>query len=244
MTEPEAEADPEAAAPPEAGHRPVDRRAVALFAVPMAILTILGWVGDAFMPTLLDEAPLLLLVCNPRLRNLVLVSPEVSFLPFVLVALGRLLVSDPLFYWFGRRYGDVAIRWMEHRLGAGAKPVLWFERAFKKAAYPMVALMPNNWICLLAGATRMNWWAFATLNLGGTLARILAIRMLGDAFADPILSFNDWIGDNRAWLTAITFGIVFLLVWRSSRKEHGAIETPEELAQDLEQDRSGDARRP
>jgi hypothetical protein len=37
---------------------------------------------------------------------------------------------------------------------------------------------------------------------------------------------------------------VFVLVWRSSRKEHGAIETPGELAQDLEPEGFGDTRRP
>src|SRR4249920_1467577 len=58
------------AAPAPIEPRPFDRRAIATFAIPMAVLTILGWVGDAFAPTLLDKAPLLLLVCNPRLRNL------------------------------------------------------------------------------------------------------------------------------------------------------------------------------
>lgn len=212
---------------------PLDRTAVALFAIPMAVLTVLGWIGDALAPTLLTEAPLVLLAFNPRLRNLVLVSPTVDAVPFVAVAVGRLVISDPLFFWFGRRYGDAAVRWMERRLGPSARPVLWFERAFKKAAYPMVALVPNNWICLLSGATAMSWWLFAFLNLGGTLARILGIRLVGDAFSDPIISINDWIGDNRVWLTAITVTIVILLVWRSARTGRDDIETPSELAEDL-----------
>ncbi|MGH8977254.1 MAG: DedA family protein [Acidimicrobiia bacterium] len=214
--------------------RPFDRKALALFAIPMAILTILGWLGDAFAPTLLDQAPLLLLVCNPRLRNLVLVSPTVDVVPFVLVAVGRLVVSDPIFYWFGRRYGDGAIRWMEKRLGPGAAPVLWAERAFRKAAWPAVAIIPNNMICLLAGATGMAWLGFAIVNLGGTLVRILGVRLIGDAFSDPILSFNDWIGDHRAVLTACTFGLTFLLVARSARRGRDPIERPEELAEELE----------
>jgi membrane protein DedA with SNARE-associated domain len=213
---------------------PIDRKGIALFAVPMAVLTILGWIGDALMPTLLADAPLLLLVCNPRLRNLILVSPTVEFLPFVTVAVARLVVSDPLFYWFGKRYGDVAIRWMEQRLGPGAGPVLWFERAFRKAAYPMVALMPNNWICLLAGATGMIWWRFAVVNFTGTLARILAIRMLGDAFSDPLLTATDWISDNRWWLTLVTVAIVFIVILHSVRRGRSELDTPAELAAELE----------
>jgi membrane protein DedA with SNARE-associated domain len=201
----------------------------------MAVLTILGWVGDALAPTLLDSAPLLLLVCNPRVRNLVLVSPTVEFLPFVAVAVGRLVISDPLFYWFGRRYGDGAIRWMERRLGAGAGPVLWAERAFKKAAWPVVALMPNNMICLLSGATGMAWAGFAIVNLSGTIVRILGIRLIGDAFSDPILAVNDWISDNRLVLTALTFGVTFALVARSAWKGRDVLETPEELAAELQE---------
>jgi membrane protein DedA with SNARE-associated domain len=213
--------------------QPIDRKGVALFAIPMAVLTILGWIGDAFAPTLLTNAPLLLIVCNPRLRNLVLVSPTVDAVPFVLVAVGRLLISDPLFFWFGRRYGDVAIRWMERKLGAGAAVVLWLERAFKRGSHLMVTVLPNNWICLLAGATRMRWWVFGILNIGGTTARILLVRVLGDAFSDPILSFNSWIGEHRLQLTAVTFTIVGIAIWRSARKGRPPLETPEELAEEL-----------
>src|SRR3954469_10830332 len=99
----------------QAAPRPIDRAGVVLFAVPMAILTISGWVGDALAPTLVNRNPLLLIALNPRLRNLVLVAPETTVVPFMSVSILRLVISDPLFFWFGRRYGDVAIRWMEKR---------------------------------------------------------------------------------------------------------------------------------
>jgi membrane protein DedA with SNARE-associated domain len=200
----------------------------------MAALTILAWVGDALAPSLLNRAPLLLLVCNARLRNLVLVSPMVDFVPFVAVAVTRLVISDPLFYWFGRRYGDTSIRWMERKLGPGAGAVLWAEKAFRKASWPMVGLMPNNIICLLAGATGMAGAGFAVVNIAGTVVRVLCIRLIGDAFSDPILSFNAWIGRNRLWLTAITLAITFVLVARSARRGRDRLETPDALADELE----------
>lgn len=214
-------------------HAPIDRQGIALFAVPMAILTVMSWIGDAMAPTLVADAPLVLIALNPRLRNLVLAAPELAALPFVTVAVARLFVGDPLFFLFGLRYGDVAIRWMERRLGAGAAIVLWFERVFKRASYAAVVVLPNQWICLLAGAMRMRWWVFLALNLGGTLVRVVGVKMLGDAFADPILSFNDWIGENRLWLTAVTVGIVAIAVWRSSRSGVAPIETPAELEDEL-----------
>ena len=74
---------------------------------------------------------------------------------------------------------------------------------------------------------------FVILNIGGTVARVVAIWMLGDVFADPILSFNDWIGDHRIQLTLVTFAIVGVGVWRSVRKGVIPIETPAELADEL-----------
>ena len=165
--------------------RPLDRNGIIIFAVPMAITTVLAWIGDAFAPTLLVSAPLVLILCNPRLRNLVLAAPTLAAAPFIAVSVVRLVLTDPFFYWFGRRYGDASIRWMEAKLGSGATIVLWLERFFARTSYVAVALVPNQWICLLAGATKMRMWVFVTLNVGGTIARVVAIWWLGDVFSVP-----------------------------------------------------------
>jgi membrane protein DedA with SNARE-associated domain len=213
-----------------------DARALAWFAIPLGVLAIAGYLGDAFAPTLLDRAPLLLVVCSPRLRSLVLVSPGVDVAPFFLVAVGRLVIADPLFFAFGRKYGDTATRWMEHKVGStGAAPVLWMERAFKRAGWPMIAAIPNNWICLFAGASGIAWTPFLVVNITGTIVRVALVRMLGDAFADPILAFTRWIGDNRLWLTGITFAIVIVTVVHAQRKGRDVVETPAELAEELEE---------
>jgi membrane protein DedA with SNARE-associated domain len=213
--------------------RPIDRNGVLLFAIPMGITTILAWIGDAFAPTLLGSAPIILILCNPRLRNLVLTAPTLGALPFTIVAIGRLVVTDPFFYWFGRRYGDVTIRWMETKLGPGAGIVLWLERFFARTSLVAVTVVPNQWICLLAGATRMRVWVFVVCNVGGTVVRVVGIWWLGDVFSDPLLAVNDWIGDHRLQLTVITFAIVFVAVWRNVRKSGYLIETPAELEEEL-----------
>jgi membrane protein DedA with SNARE-associated domain len=208
--------------------RPIDRAGIILFAVPMAVTTILAWIGDAFAPTLLTKAPVVLIICNPRLRNLVLAAPTLGAVPFISVAVARLVITDPFFYWFGRRYGDVAIRWMERKLGPGATIVLWLERFFARTGHVAVALLPNQWICLLAGTTKMRVRTFVILNVGGTVARVVLIWKLGEAFARPILAVNDWIGDHRLQLTLVTFLLVVFTVWRSMRKGQLPIETPAE----------------
>lgn len=215
--------------------RPLDRNGIILFAVPMGITTVLAWIGDAFAPTLLVSAPLVLIICNPRLRNLVLTAPTLGAVPFIGVAIVRLVLTDPFFFWFGRRYGDVAIRWMESKLGPGAAIVLWLERFFARTSHVAVTLVPNQWICLLAGATKMRVWVFALLNVGGTVVRVVLIWVLGDVFSDPLLTANDWIGDHRWQLTIATFAIVMVGVWRSVRKGEPLIETPAELSAELDQ---------
>jgi membrane protein DedA with SNARE-associated domain len=213
--------------------KPLDRNAVMLFAIPMGVTTVLALVGDAFAPTLLVSAPIILIICNPRLRNLVLAAPTLGAVPFIAVAVGRLVLTDPFFYWFGRRYGDLAIRWMERRLGRGAAVVLWLERFFSRAGPVAVAVAPNQWICLLAGATKVRVWVFVVLNVGGTMARVVAIWWLGAAFSDPLLAFNDWIGAHRLQLTLITIALVAVGTWRNIRKGEAPIETPTELASEL-----------
>ena len=101
----------------ESAARPLDRNGIILFAVPMAITTILAWVGDAFAPTLLVSAPIVLILCNPRLRNLVLAAPTLGAVPFITIAVARLVLTDPFFYWFGRRYGDFTS--LNTRVGLG-----------------------------------------------------------------------------------------------------------------------------
>ena len=76
---------------------------------------------------------------------------------------------------------------------------------------------------------------FALLNGGGTFARVILIWYLGDQFSDPILSFNNWIGEHRLQLTAITVTIVMVAVWRSTRKGQKQLESPSALLEELEQ---------
>jgi hypothetical protein len=206
----------------------------------MAVTTILAWIGDAFAPTLLVEAPIVLILLQPAAaqsrpggtnarrdavhrRRRVAPPPRGSVL---------LLVRAPL-----RRRHD-PLDGAKARSGRGDRALA--RTLLARTSYVAVALVPNQWICLLAGATRMRVWAFVVLNVGGTLARVIAIWMLGDVFSDPLLEVNDWIGDHRLQLTLVTFAIVAIGVWRAMRKGLHPIETPAELAEELRATESGE----
>ena len=115
-----------------------------------------------------------------------LTTNQLDALSYYGVASLRLLVSDPLFFLLGMWYGDAAIRWVERKWASQGEMLRWFERAFGKAAYPLVFLAPNNPICLFAGASGMAIPVFLVLNVSGTFARLYAIRVLGATFESPI----------------------------------------------------------
>lgn len=208
---------------------------IGLYALAMAALTIMGWAGDALAPALVGDAPLVLIALNPRMRNLVLVTPDVGAGAFFAVAIGRQLLADPLFFAFGRRYGDSALRWTERHMGPAAWPVLLIERAFARAALPLIAVAPNNLVCLLAGASTTGWAGFLAANVAGTVARVIVIRLTGDAFAGQIGAVTDWMTQHRLGLTAVSIVAVGILAVRAARTGRGEIETPQRLEEELDE---------
>jgi len=209
-----------------------ERRRLALLVAPMVVVAIASTLGDALSPTLVVEAPLLLVALVPRNRFLVLAAPQLAFWPFFVVGMVRLALTDPLFYLFGRRYGDAAIRWTRRRAGApGAVRAL--GRWFRRAAYPVVAVAPNNIVCVLAGASGMSVAGFLVANLGGTAARMILVYWVGDVFADPLLDIVDFVADYRWYLTAATVIIVTLSVLRARRRHRFELETVDEVADEL-----------
>src|SRR5438105_4488909 len=91
---------------------PATRRIrVSVLLVPIIVLHVAGTLADWFAPALLAHAPLLELFLNPRLRYMALVADRVGTVAFFSVALIRLVMLDPLYYFLGRWYGDAAVRW-------------------------------------------------------------------------------------------------------------------------------------
>jgi membrane protein DedA with SNARE-associated domain len=213
---------------------PKERRILAVLVVPIVAVSIASWVGDALSPTLLVDSPLLLVLLVPRLRFLILAAPQVAFIPFFLVAVIRLLLTDPLFFLFGYRYGEAGIRWVEKTSGAPGA-LSWVERWFRRAAYPLVALLPNNLICVLSGAAGMNVPTFMVLNLGGTAIRVALIWWLGDVFSEPLLEIVDFVGRYQWWFTGATVVLTFAWLWRAGRKGRLGIETPGEVVEELKE---------
>jgi len=210
-----------------------ERTLLTLFLIPVTILAVAGIVANAILPTLIAEIPALVPAMTTRADRLILVSPLLPLEVFLSIALVRELIGDPLFYLFGRRYGDVGIRWLEQRSGPDSRWLRTVERMFRRAAYVVVAVWPINIVCVLAGATKMRPLAFFTLNITGTLVRIGLIVVIGDLLEDPIREIVSFITDYQWYLTGITFTVVAVSLVRQGFRGRGTVESVDELQHEL-----------
>lgn len=230
----------------EPGRGAPSRRALAFVVVPLIGLVIASQVGDALGPGLVPDPdtgggnPVLLLLLSPRIRWQVAVVNFIDPVTFFVLGTLRLLAADPPFYLLGYWYGDTAVRWMERRAPGSARFLERAERYYGKAAYPLVAIAPNNLICLLAGSSRMRPAAFFTLNIGGTLVRLWLVVQFGQAFEDQIDAVLGWIREYRWWLVGLSTLVVVGLSSRQLRSGTGEISQLRELEHEVEREREED----
>lgn len=222
--------DASATSPP----RRLSRRTLSLIIGLIIVLVVGGMIGDALAPTLVDQHPLWLIALNARNRNLVLVVNQVDAVPYYLIGTFRLLLSDPLFYILGFCYGDAAIKWMERQAPTYGRMMRTAEKWFGIAAYPLVFIAPNNYICLFAGAAGMSIPVFLTLNVTGTIFRLWIIQVLGNIFDKPIDAVLGFIQDYRIPLLVLSVGLVVFTVWNERRQGESEIEGLRHLEDELE----------
>lgn len=189
---------------------PLPRKKLVLIVAPIVVLAIVGTITTALTPALAAKHPLLLITLEARNRNLIL-AREVDFLPFLLVAVFRRTLTDPLYYLLGKYYGDNAVRWLEVKAGMGSYARL-METIFRKAAYPAVFFFPGAIVCALAGVIGMRFSRFIALNLAGTVFAVVSLKLFGDAVASPVESLIDFFDRNLVTTTIVSVVLVVLSV--------------------------------
>jgi membrane protein DedA with SNARE-associated domain len=212
-----------------------NRTRLTLFLVPITVVFIGAQVARAIWPTLLTEAPWTLLVLSSNTTRMLLVEPLVSATVFFSIAIARPLVLAPLYYGFGRSYGNAALRWGERKLGPGAHLVPASERLFKRFSYLLVAWSPHLFVCVMAGATAMRFRVFYALATAGTVVKVTIVFFLGDLLREPLQDFADFVGKYQWYITPITFAIVAIQLWRRQKRDELPIETVDEFEHELEE---------
>ena len=194
------------------------RAELTMFLVPMALAFSLAQLAKMFWPTLLAEAPWTLLVMSVNTTRVLLVEPLVHPAVFFSLAIARPLLMAPVYYLFGRRYGDVGIRWMKSKLAPESNVMPRLERFFRRFLYPLVAWSPTMVNSTVAGATGMPALPFFALAILGTVARVTLIYFLGDVLSTPLREFADFVGKYQWYITPVTFSLGTYFLWRMWRK--------------------------
>lgn len=189
------------------------RWVIPVVSVPIAAVVIAGYISGAFWPSLLDDHPLWLLALAPGNRNLLLTTNVLDAWSYFGVGLARHLFPDPFFALLGWWYGDRAVRWAADVYPALGRLVPENGRVLgspkvRRYMVPLALLAPNNWVSLLAGATRLPPRLFLMLNVTGTLLRLALCRWLGRAFDDQIGDIAGWIARYQGRLTLVTVVLV------------------------------------
>ena len=180
-------------------------------------LVVVANLGNILFASFVNQRPGLLIAMNPSNRNLALTSGNLTAVAFYTIGFARLLLPDPLFFLLGRWYGDASIRWMERTAPSYGELLRGLERWFYKARVPVVAFMPNNPVCLFAGAADMSWGLFMAANVLGTIGRLILIRMFSSVFADLLGTVRDFIADYRWPITALSIVLVAFTIWNDRR---------------------------
>ena len=131
------------------------------------------------------------------------------------------MLLAPLYYGFGREYGDAALRWGERKLGTSGRYVVTVERYFRRFGLLIVAVWWSVFICLLAGATGMRARVFFPVLFAGTVARVTLIYFVGDALSDPITEIARFVSRYALIITPITIALTALQLWYGRRRDRG-----------------------
>ncbi len=214
--------------------QPFDRRHIYLLIAPIIALVIINNLGNFLFAKLSTENPLLLIAMTPPNRNLILASHQVPFAAYFVVGFLRLLAPDYFFYTLGGHYGDRAIRWMERRTATVGSMMRQLEQLFGRYGHALVLIMPNNPICLIAGAARMDKRMFWALNIVGTAGRMILMFWIGGIFQDQIDLILGWIADHRLLVFLVTGGLVVLTSVRELTSGTSEIQQLLELEEELE----------
>ncbi|MEM9616046.1 MAG: hypothetical protein AAGA59_24145 [Actinomycetota bacterium] len=201
-------------------------------------LAVISWgtalVGDLIASLIFDSRPGLLLAMNPRLRYLVNGANELSVVPYALIGFARLIASDPLYYLLGYWYGDRAIAWTARRSRTYGPLVEDGQRFFRKAAYPIIFFAPNSLVSALSAISGIRPRIFFTLNITGTIVRLIAVWFIGGLIEDQVDSVQSWIGGNRIWILGLSVIAVAWTLFGEFRGDNGELSHLRSLTDDEE----------
>lgn len=160
----------------------------------IVVLNVIGKIGDAVGPAMVGSHPFSLLVLNASNTHCILTTTTVSFVPWIIVGVGRRFAEDPLYFYAGWKYREACLTMLRDWSPDMADGLDQAEGFFKKNLYAAVVLNPGATVCSLAGAARMSPVAFFSLNIGSTAAQLVLMRYICLQFPGRIDDALEMIG--------------------------------------------------
>ena len=140
------------------------------------------------------------------------------------------MLTDPFYYWAGRRYGRPLVAYLEkhdrrwHRRARRAESffVRWGLWAILFAYFLPV---PNDLLYFGAGDARIGFWRFIATDFIGTLLFIGLWVALGFVIGKPAENVADAVGQYSGRITIALVVVIVALsmvsAWRSARRNAG-----------------------
>lgn len=191
------------------------------------------YAGLPLTPLLLGRNPVLLSALRGSIASMVTAGAfaRVGKVPLLLALIAPLpisMITDPFFFWAGKRYGRSLINHLSATDPRWRKRAARGERFFKKYGVWTIVLAPflpapSPLFYMAAGEAGMPFVIFITADVIGTLAYVGLIVGAGWAIGRPAVAVAQTISNYALWvIVAMVVLIVAWSMWSGSRASRGA----------------------
>jgi len=169
----------------------------------VGFFTLITALGMAFSPYLLVEHPLVLLALAPEAQFLALAAANAD--PWLLFAITvpRRVIALAVTYGFGVLYGPVTIAWMLGRMPRLGRLLRWLERQQRRLGAPLLFLLPNYSLSMLAGSVGTPLRAALGAILLGQIVQTAATLYFGQLLSIWTQLLLDWLAERLVLATLI-----------------------------------------
>ena len=149
----------------------------------------------------------------------------------LLAPLPYTMLTDPFYYWAGRRYGRRLVGYLEKYDRRWHRRAKRAERVFARWGLWTILLayflpIPNDLLYFGAGDARIGFGRFIAVDAVGTMMYIGLWVALGFVIGEPARKFADTLGQYSGRITIAVVVIIFVVsmasAWRNSRADRAA----------------------
>jgi membrane protein DedA with SNARE-associated domain len=188
---------------------------------PIILNSIYYYAGIPLTPLLLGRNPVLLSALRGSISAMVAAGGfarvgKASLALALIAPIPISMITDPFFFWAGKRYGRGLINYLSASDPRWRKRAARGERFFKKYGVWTVVLAPflpapSPLFYMAAGEAGMPFVVFIVADLIGTLAYVGAIVAAGWAIGQPAVTVAQTISNYALWIIVAT--VVLIVAW-------------------------------